>query len=84
MPIAGEPTNFEPNGVSPSDAAQTLAAAWPDSEGLSLRGVQARIPKSVHEMDEGKIARDLTAFWGVRVDIGEIFEVGRKAQLAQE
>jgi DNA-binding transcriptional regulator LsrR (DeoR family) len=62
MPIAGEPTNFEPNGVSPSDAAQTLAAAWPESESLSLRGVQARIPKTVHEMDEGKIARELISY----------------------
>lgn len=62
MPIAGEPTNFEPNGVSPSDAAQTLAAAWPDSRHLSLRGVQARIPKSVHEKDKGEIARELISY----------------------
>jgi hypothetical protein len=59
MPIAGEPTNYEPNGISPSDAAQTLAAAWPGSNYLSLRGVQARIPKSVYERDNDGIARDL-------------------------
>jgi len=59
MPIAGEPTNYEPNGISPSDAAQTLAAAWPGSDYLSLRGVQARIPKSVYERDNDGIARDL-------------------------
>lgn len=59
MPIAGEPTNYEPNGISPSDAAQTLAAAWPGSENLSLRGVAARIPKIVYERDNAGIARDL-------------------------
>lgn len=62
MPIAGEPTNFEPNGVSPSDAARTLAAAWPGSEHLSLRGVQARIPKSVYDNDEKNIARELVGY----------------------
>ena len=62
MPIAGEPTNHEPNGVSPSDAARTLAAAWPGSEHLSLRGVQARIPKSVHERDKDNIARALVGY----------------------
>jgi DNA-binding transcriptional regulator LsrR (DeoR family) len=62
MPIAGEPTNFEPNGVSPSDAASTLAAAWPESEHLSLRGVQARIPKSVYEHDEAGIAQQLASY----------------------
>ena len=62
MPIAGEPTNYEPNGVSPSDAAQTLAAAWPGSEHLSLRGVQARIPKSVYEKDSRNIARELVGY----------------------
>jgi DNA-binding transcriptional regulator LsrR (DeoR family) len=52
MPIAGEPTNFEPNGVSPSDAARTLANAWPESKALSLRGVQARIPKQFYDHAE--------------------------------
>lgn len=62
MPIAGEPTNHEPNGVSPSDAARILSAAWPGSEHLSLRGVQARIPKSVHEHDKDNIARELVGY----------------------
>lgn len=62
MPIAGEPTNFEPNGVSPSDAAQTLADMWPEAKHLSLRGVQARIPKSVHEKDTDEIARELISY----------------------
>jgi DNA-binding transcriptional regulator LsrR (DeoR family) len=62
MPIVGEPTNYEPNGVSPTDAAQTLAAAWPGSEYLSLRGVQARIPRSVYERDSGNIARELVGY----------------------
>ncbi len=62
IPIAGEPTNHEPNGVSPSDAARTLSLAWPKSESLSLRGVQARIPKSVFEQDEKEIVRDLIGY----------------------
>jgi DNA-binding transcriptional regulator LsrR (DeoR family) len=62
IPIAGEPTNHEPNGVSPSDAARTLSLAWPGSGSLSLRGVQARIPKSVHERDDGVIARELISY----------------------
>jgi hypothetical protein len=62
LPIAGEPTNFEPNGVSPSDAASILAAAWPQSVNLSLRGVQARIPKSVYEHDREGIARQLANY----------------------
>lgn len=51
IPIAGEPTNHEPNGVAPSDAARRLSLAWPDSTSLSLRGVPARIPKSVYDQD---------------------------------
>jgi hypothetical protein len=62
MPIAGEPTNHEPNGVSASDAARTLARAWPGSRHLSLRGVQSRIPKSVYEAGEDKIARKLVGY----------------------
>jgi len=62
LPIAGEPTNFEPNGVSPSDAARILAAAWPGSESLSLRGVQARIPRTVYEHDQDGIARELASY----------------------
>ena len=62
IPIAGEPTNFEPNGVSPSDAARTLAVAWPGSEHLSLRGVLARIPKTVYEHDRDGIARELASY----------------------
>jgi DNA-binding transcriptional regulator LsrR (DeoR family) len=62
MPIAGEPTNFEPNGVSPSDAARILAAAWPGSEHLSLRGGLARIPKSVYEHDRDGIAREMASY----------------------
>lgn len=62
IPIAGEPTNHEPNGVSPSDAARRLSLAWPGSNSLSLRGVQARIPKSVHDQDGGRIARELVRF----------------------
>jgi DNA-binding transcriptional regulator LsrR (DeoR family) len=62
IPIAGEPTNHEPNGVSPSDAARTLSLAWPGSESKSLRGVQARIPKSVYERDEKNIARELIGY----------------------
>ena len=62
IPIAGEPTNHEPNGVSPSDAARILASAWPGSSYLSLRGVQARIPKSVYAHDEHQIARELAAY----------------------
>src|SRR5215469_12965232 len=59
IPIAGEPTNHEPNGVSPSDAARTLSAAWTRSSYLSLRGVQARIPKSVGDRTG---ARDLVGY----------------------
>jgi DNA-binding transcriptional regulator LsrR (DeoR family) len=62
FPIAGEPTNHEPNGVSPSDAARTLSLAWPKSEAKSLRGVQARIPKSVYEQDKDGIARKLIGY----------------------
>jgi DNA-binding transcriptional regulator LsrR (DeoR family) len=62
MPIAGEPTNFEPNGISPSDAASFLAAAWKSEYHLSLRGVQARIPRSVYEHDHGGIARKLASY----------------------
>ena len=62
IPIAGEPTNHEPNGVSPSDAARKLSEAWPGSTSLSLRGVQARIPKVVHDQDEGRIARELIRY----------------------
>lgn len=59
IPIAGEPTNHEPNGVSPSDAARILSTAWGNSSYLSLRGVQARIPKSV---GDSKVARDLVGY----------------------
>ena len=63
MPIAGEPINYEPNGVSPSDAARILAAAWPGSEPpLSLRGGPARIPKSVYEHDRDGIAREMASY----------------------
>lgn len=62
IPIAGEPTNHEPDGVSPSDAARTLSLAWPGSAYLSLRGVQARIPKSVHDKDDSGIARELIGY----------------------
>ncbi len=62
MPIAGEPTNFEPNGVSPSDAARTLANAWRGSRALSLRGVQARIPKEVYDHDKHGIALELASY----------------------
>jgi DNA-binding transcriptional regulator LsrR (DeoR family) len=62
IPIAGEPTNHEPNGVSPSDAARTLSQAWPGSVSKSLRGVQARIPKTVYERDENNIARELIGY----------------------
>jgi DNA-binding transcriptional regulator LsrR (DeoR family) len=63
IPIAGEPTNHEPNGIAPSDAAQRLSQAWPpDSTSLSLRGVPARIPKSVHDQDGGEIARKLVGY----------------------
>jgi len=62
IPIAGEPTNHEPNGVSPSDAARRLSLAWPGSTFLSLRGVQARIPKSVDDKDAGGIARELISY----------------------
>jgi DNA-binding transcriptional regulator LsrR (DeoR family) len=69
MPIAGEPTNYEPNGVSPSDAARILAAAWPESECLSLRGVQARIPKSIYKDDRGGVARQLAMYSNTYRDI---------------
>ena len=62
IPIAGEPTNHEPNGVAPSDAARRLSLAWPGSTSLSLRGVQARIPKSVHDQDGGRIAHELIRY----------------------
>jgi DNA-binding transcriptional regulator LsrR (DeoR family) len=62
MPIAGEPINYEPNGVSPSDAARILADAWPGSEHLSLRGGPARIPKSVYEHDQNGIAREMASY----------------------
>lgn len=62
MPIAGEPINYEPNGVSPSDAARILADAWPGSEHLSLRGGPARIPKSVYEHDRDGIAREMASY----------------------
>lgn len=70
MPIAGEPINHEPNGISPSDAARALAAAWPGSEHLPLRGVLARIPRSVYERDEQGIARELV---GCSQNYEEIF-----------
>jgi DNA-binding transcriptional regulator LsrR (DeoR family) len=59
IPIAGEPVNHEHNGVSPSDAAHALSDAWSGSSYLSLRGVQARIPKSV---GDSKTARDLVGY----------------------
>ena len=59
IPIAGEPTNHEPNGIAPSDAARRLSQAWPGATSLSLRGVQARIPKAVYDQDGGKAAREL-------------------------
>jgi DNA-binding transcriptional regulator LsrR (DeoR family) len=62
MPIAGDPANYEPNGVSPSDAARILAAAWPGSEPLSLRGGPARIPKSVYDHDYDGIAREMASY----------------------
>ena len=62
IPIAGEPTNHEPNGIAPSDAARRLSQAWPGSTSLSLRGVQARIPKSVHDQDGGRAARELIRY----------------------
>lgn len=62
LAVAGEPVNFEPYGVSPSDAARILAAAWPGSQHLSLRGVQARIPKTVYEHDKDGIARELAGY----------------------
>jgi hypothetical protein len=46
--------------LRPSDAARTLAAAWHGSE--NLRGVQARIPKSVCEHDKANIARELANY----------------------
>jgi DNA-binding transcriptional regulator LsrR (DeoR family) len=62
IPIAGDATNHAPNGVSPSDAARTLALAWPGSTSMSLRGVQARIPKFVDDRDDGGIARELISY----------------------
>jgi DNA-binding transcriptional regulator LsrR (DeoR family) len=62
IPIAGEPTNHEPNRVSASDAARRLSQAWPGSTPLSLRGVQARIPKSIHDKDGGQIAYELVRY----------------------
>src|ERR1700733_6444762 len=62
IPIAGEPTNHKPSGVSPSDAAWRLSLAWPGSTSLSLMGVQARIPKSVDDHGGGPIARELISF----------------------
>lgn len=62
IPIAGDPTNHEPNGVAPSDAARRLSQAWPDSTSLSLRGIPARIPKLVHDQDGGRIARELIGY----------------------
>ncbi len=62
IPIVGEPTNHEPNGISPSDAARQLSLAWPGSNYLSLRGVPARIPKLVHDQDSGRIAGELIRY----------------------
>jgi DNA-binding transcriptional regulator LsrR (DeoR family) len=62
IPITGEPTNHEPNGIAPSDAARRLSQAWPGATYLSLRGVPARIPKSVHDRDGGEIARELIGY----------------------
>ena len=62
IPIAGDPTNHEPNGVAPSDAARRLSQAWPGSGYLSLRGVPARIPKSVDDQDGGRIVRELIGY----------------------
>jgi DNA-binding transcriptional regulator LsrR (DeoR family) len=62
IPIAGEPTNHEPNGVAPSDAARRLSLAWPGSGYLSLRGVPARIPKLVDDQGGGEIARNLIGY----------------------
>jgi DNA-binding transcriptional regulator LsrR (DeoR family) len=62
MPIAGEPANYEPNGVSPSDAARILAGDWPGSDAPSLRGGPARIPKSIYEDDTNAIARRMASY----------------------
>ena len=62
IPIAGEPTNHEPSGIAPSDAARRLSQAWPGSTSLSLRGVQARIPKSVYDQDGDQAARKLIRY----------------------
>jgi DNA-binding transcriptional regulator LsrR (DeoR family) len=61
MPIAGDPVNFAPSGISPSDAASFLATAW-RSVPLSLRGVQARIPREIHEDDDKEIALKLAGY----------------------
>jgi transcriptional regulator with XRE-family HTH domain len=62
IPMVGEPTNHDPNGLSASDAARALSLAWPESESLSLRGVQARIPKAVYERDKDNIAKELIGY----------------------
>jgi DNA-binding transcriptional regulator LsrR (DeoR family) len=62
IPIAGEPTNHEPNGIAPSDAARRLSQAWPGATSLSLRGVQARIPKSVYDGGGDQAARELIRY----------------------
>jgi hypothetical protein len=62
MPIAGEPANYEPRGVSPSDAARILASDWPNSEAPSLRGGPTRIPKSIYEDDTNGIARRMASY----------------------
>jgi DNA-binding transcriptional regulator LsrR (DeoR family) len=62
FPIAGEPMNHAPRGVSPSDAARILADAWPDSKHRSLRGWPARIPKSVDQNDKNGIAREMASY----------------------
>jgi len=62
IPIAGEPTNHEPKGLSASDAARRLSDSWPGSKPLSLRGVQARIPKAIHDRDGGQIAYEFIRY----------------------
>lgn len=62
IPIAGDPTNFKPNGVSPSDAAELLRKRWPGSDALSLRGLQARIPRFIAVRDPDGFARELVEF----------------------
>ena len=59
IPIAGEPTNHEPSGVSPSERPASRRWHGLIPHHCRSEGVQARIPKSVHDNGGGPAACDM-------------------------